>query len=163
MVDRNIISTCCFSLGYTSISWMSRKQKSVALSTTEVEYIVVSMACCERGSYGIDTTFLCLSLSSICCSLIVAFMGCPGLFLFWLGPLFCGLEVLLLRFKFVDQKSRFFCFNFFLILTTYWYDAPSEEMSRISISAWMYFSRQLRYLSTICHSESLIQNFMHRV
>eukprot|EP00253_Pinus_taeda_P007260 PITA_07260 len=47
VVDRNNTSGCCFSLGSASISWMSRKQKSVALSTTEAKYIVASMASCE--------------------------------------------------------------------------------------------------------------------
>ena len=47
VVDRKITSICCFTLGFASISWMSRTQKSVALSTTEAEYIAVSMACCE--------------------------------------------------------------------------------------------------------------------
>eukprot|EP00253_Pinus_taeda_P003412 PITA_03412 len=43
-------SECCFSLGSTSISWMSRKQKSMALSTTEEKYIAASMASCEAVS-----------------------------------------------------------------------------------------------------------------
>ena len=47
VVDRKSTSGCCFTLGSASISWMSKKQKSVALSTTEVEYIAASMACCE--------------------------------------------------------------------------------------------------------------------
>lgn len=47
MVDRKSTSGCYFSLGSASISWMSRKQKSVALSTTEAEHIVASMASCE--------------------------------------------------------------------------------------------------------------------
>lgn len=34
-------------LGFCLISWMSMKQKSVALSTAEAEYIATSMACCE--------------------------------------------------------------------------------------------------------------------
>eukprot|EP00253_Pinus_taeda_P032244 PITA_32244 len=38
VVDRKSTSRCCFSLGSASISWMSRKQKSVALSTSEAEY-----------------------------------------------------------------------------------------------------------------------------
>ena len=48
VVDRKSTSMCCFSLGSASISWMSRKQKSVALSTTEVEYVAASMASCEE-------------------------------------------------------------------------------------------------------------------
>jgi len=45
--DRKSTSGCCFSLGSASISWMSRKQKSVALSTAKAEYIAASMASCE--------------------------------------------------------------------------------------------------------------------
>ena len=47
VVDRKSTSGCCFTLGSASISWMSRKQKLVALSTAEAEYIAASMACCE--------------------------------------------------------------------------------------------------------------------
>lgn len=47
VVDRMSSSKFCFSLGSAMISWMSRKQKSVALSIVEVEYIVVSLASCE--------------------------------------------------------------------------------------------------------------------
>eukprot|EP00253_Pinus_taeda_P001493 PITA_01493 len=38
---------CCFNLGSAMISWMNIMQNSVALSTTEVEYITASMASCE--------------------------------------------------------------------------------------------------------------------
>eukprot|EP00253_Pinus_taeda_P036026 PITA_36026 len=47
VVDRKSTSGCCFSLGSALISWMSKKQKSVALSTGEAEYIAASMASCE--------------------------------------------------------------------------------------------------------------------
>jgi len=47
VVDCKSTSGCCFSLGSASISWMSRKQKLVALSTFEVEYIATCMASCE--------------------------------------------------------------------------------------------------------------------
>eukprot|EP00253_Pinus_taeda_P028379 PITA_28379 len=47
VVDRKSTFGCCFSLGSASISWMSRKQKLVALSTAEAEYIAASMASCE--------------------------------------------------------------------------------------------------------------------
>lgn len=47
VVDRKSTFGCCFSLGSTSISWMSRKQKSVALSTAEAEYIAASLLSCE--------------------------------------------------------------------------------------------------------------------
>jgi hypothetical protein len=45
--DRKSTSGCCFSLGSTMISWQSRKQSSIALSTTEVEYIGACSASCE--------------------------------------------------------------------------------------------------------------------
>eukprot|EP00253_Pinus_taeda_P036124 PITA_36124 len=47
VVDRKSTSRCHFSLGSASISWIRRKQKSVALNTAEVEYIAASMASCE--------------------------------------------------------------------------------------------------------------------
>jgi hypothetical protein len=45
--DRNSTSGCCFILGSAMISWKSRKQSSIALSTIEVEYIVACSASCE--------------------------------------------------------------------------------------------------------------------
>jgi hypothetical protein len=45
--DRKITSGCCFSLGSTMISWQSRKQSNIALSTMEAEYIAASSASCE--------------------------------------------------------------------------------------------------------------------
>ena len=47
VVDRKSTSGCFFTLGCASVSWMSKKQKSVALSTAEAEYIAPSMVCCE--------------------------------------------------------------------------------------------------------------------
>ena len=41
------MSGCFFSLGFASICWMSRKEKSIALSTTKAKYIAASMACCD--------------------------------------------------------------------------------------------------------------------
>jgi hypothetical protein len=37
--DRKSTSGCCFSLGSGVISWFNRKQASVALSSTEAEYM----------------------------------------------------------------------------------------------------------------------------
>jgi hypothetical protein len=45
--DRKSTSGMCFSLGSAKISWGSRKQKSVALSTTEAEYMAACEACTE--------------------------------------------------------------------------------------------------------------------
>jgi hypothetical protein len=45
--DRKSTSGCCFSLGSAMISWQSRKQSSIALSTAKVEYIVACSASCE--------------------------------------------------------------------------------------------------------------------
>jgi hypothetical protein len=42
-------SGCCFSLGSTMMSWFSRKQTSVVLNTTEVEYI----ATCSTSSEAV--------------------------------------------------------------------------------------------------------------
>ena len=45
--DRNIPSGCCFSLGSSVISWISRKHTSVSLNMTEDDYIVTCLACSE--------------------------------------------------------------------------------------------------------------------
>jgi hypothetical protein len=45
--DRKSTSGCCFSLGSTMISWQSRKQSIIALSTAEAEYIVACSTSCE--------------------------------------------------------------------------------------------------------------------
>ena len=37
----------CYSLGSTMISWFSKKQSSVALSTAEAEYLVAYSTSCE--------------------------------------------------------------------------------------------------------------------
>jgi hypothetical protein len=42
-VDRKSTSSCCFTLGSTMVSWCSKKQSSVALSTAEAEYIALSV------------------------------------------------------------------------------------------------------------------------
>ena len=45
--DRKRTSGGIFSIGTTTISWYNRKQKSVALSSVEAEYMVASQATCE--------------------------------------------------------------------------------------------------------------------
>jgi hypothetical protein len=40
--DMKSTSGCCFGLGSTMVSWFSRKKKSVALSSAEVEYMASS-------------------------------------------------------------------------------------------------------------------------
>jgi hypothetical protein len=42
-LDRKSTSGCCFNLGSGMISWLSKKQTSVALNTTEAEYIASSV------------------------------------------------------------------------------------------------------------------------
>jgi len=45
--DRKRTSGGIFSIGLTTVSWYSRKQRSVALSSAEVEYMVASLATCK--------------------------------------------------------------------------------------------------------------------
>jgi hypothetical protein len=45
--DRKSTSRCCFGLGSRVVSWFSRKQKLVALSSVEAEYMASSQASCE--------------------------------------------------------------------------------------------------------------------
>ena len=43
MKDQKSTFGCCFSLGFSIISWFSRKQTLVDLSSVEAEYIVACM------------------------------------------------------------------------------------------------------------------------
>ena len=45
--NRKSTSRCCFSLGSATMLWFSRKQKYVALSFAEAEYMAASHASCE--------------------------------------------------------------------------------------------------------------------
>ena len=45
--DRKSTLGCCFSNGSGVVSWFNRKYKSVALSSTEVEYMTTDLAACE--------------------------------------------------------------------------------------------------------------------
>ena len=46
-IDRKSNLGCCFSMGSGVISWFSRKQSCVALSTSEAEYVAACSASCE--------------------------------------------------------------------------------------------------------------------
>ena len=46
-IDRKITSGCCFSMGSGVISWFSRKQLCVALSTAKAEYVAACSTSCE--------------------------------------------------------------------------------------------------------------------
>ena len=46
-IDRKSTLGCCFSMGSGVISWFSRKQSRVALSTAEAEYVTACSASCE--------------------------------------------------------------------------------------------------------------------
>ena len=45
--DKKSTSRCCFSLGSVVISWFSKKESSVPLSTAKAEYIAACSASCE--------------------------------------------------------------------------------------------------------------------
>ena len=47
-INRKSTSGCCFSMGSGVISWFSRKQSCVALSTAEVEYVAACSASYEE-------------------------------------------------------------------------------------------------------------------
>ena len=45
--DQKSISGCCFELGLAVVSWFNRKQKLMALSSAEAEYMAASQVSCE--------------------------------------------------------------------------------------------------------------------
>ena len=46
-MDRKSTSGGIFSIGSTTVSWYGRKQRSMALSSAEAEYVAASLATCE--------------------------------------------------------------------------------------------------------------------
>jgi hypothetical protein len=46
-IDRKSTSGCAFSIGSVVVSWFSRKQRSVALSSAEAKYMATNLATCE--------------------------------------------------------------------------------------------------------------------
>ena len=46
-IDRKSTLGCCFNMGLGVISWFSRKQSYVALSTAEAKYVAACSASCE--------------------------------------------------------------------------------------------------------------------
>ena len=47
-IERNVTSGGCYCLGSAMISWFSKKQSSVALSTSKAEYIAACFAIWEE-------------------------------------------------------------------------------------------------------------------
>ena len=60
--DWKSTSGCCFGLGSAVVSWFSRKQKSVALSSFEAEYMAASLAIVVR-LHGFARCYLAYSES----------------------------------------------------------------------------------------------------
>ena len=48
-IDKKSTSWCCFSMGSGVISWFSRKQSCVEMSTAEAEYVLVQLVVRQYG------------------------------------------------------------------------------------------------------------------
>ena len=70
---RRSISSYLFRLGKCTISWKSRKQGHVAVSTTEAEYVALSLAC--RQTQWLKKAFVDFRLS-VPCALFADSTGC---------------------------------------------------------------------------------------
>ena len=53
-IDRKSTSGTCNFLGHSLLSWHSRKQNSVALSTVEAEYIAIGLGCVTTQTRGVS-------------------------------------------------------------------------------------------------------------
>ena len=49
-IDRKSTSGTCYFLGHSLVSWFSKKQNTVALSTAEAQYVTAG-SCCVRSLY----------------------------------------------------------------------------------------------------------------
>ena len=65
--DRKSTSNGCFYLGNNLVSWMSKKQNSICLSTAKAEYIAVASCCAQLlwmkkllHDYGITQNTMCV-------------------------------------------------------------------------------------------------------
>ena len=69
--DRKSTSGGCFYLRNNLVSWISKKQNSISLSTTEAEYIAAG-SCCVHNYYGWRSSYMTMeSLKTLCvCSVI---------------------------------------------------------------------------------------------
>jgi hypothetical protein len=47
VIDKGNTSIACFNLGSTEVSWYSRKQTFVTLSSAEAKYMAANLASCE--------------------------------------------------------------------------------------------------------------------
>ena len=47
VADQKSTFRCSFSLGSAAVLWFNQKQKSIALSSAEAEYMAVNQASCE--------------------------------------------------------------------------------------------------------------------
>ena len=74
-IDRKSTSGCCFSMGSGVISWFSRNQSCVALSTAEEEYVIACSASCEavwsRNLFSDYFIFIWMLLVSIVTTRVV--------------------------------------------------------------------------------------------
>ena len=71
--DRKNTSGGCFYLGNNLVSWMSKKQNSVSLSTAEAEYIATTSCCAQLlwmkkllHDYGITQDTMCVFCDNTC-------------------------------------------------------------------------------------------------
>ena len=64
-LDRKSISGTCHYLGHTLVSWSSKKQNLVALSTAEAEYVVAENCCAQTLYIKQQLKYFGISLNHI--------------------------------------------------------------------------------------------------